>query len=72
MTYLTQDQLAADLEICKAPLFGGFTLEHIRRILASAIHYAGIAEKHEQYRRTQNAARSKWRRKQQTKTRREA
>lgn len=64
MVPLTHNQLAADLEICQAPLFGGFTTEHLVRILTSAVHYAGIAEKHRRYRETQNAARTRWRKKQ--------
>ncbi len=64
MAILSPDELRSDLEAQAAPLFGGFTAARLKLILESAVHYAEIAEKHQRYRETQNAARRRWRKRQ--------
>ena len=63
MDTLTVGELRSDLLMLDSPLFGGFTRERERKILETAIHFAGLAAKYNRVRETNRRAQKTWRKK---------
>lgn len=59
---LSPRELQSDMDVIDSPLWGGFTIERLRRILETALAYAEKAEKYEKIRASNRRAQKTWRR----------